>query len=392
MSASQIVILDYVVYKLTYDGDIFWKRVSGQARPDLEEIVQYISTGHKSESEIREEAAKIEQNDLPEMIEIARDAGNTHHANELQEILDGVTKDGGSTNKLAIQLATNLSKVPEDWAEFHPDGHKSVKLWVDSGRLYRLRFARNHSIVESFSGSWRQEISAVGSCDIIGRGKFWLKVDKVTNEVEWHREHDPKNVWQFGISRPEFSSDGITLEDAKKHLIKSSGPQVYHVTEEQGIVKYDVSGHNPNGEYFAAFASGDCDWAKGWAVHDNVVYWIRKDQLVCTSQEVNKAHKPELVAPWNIYDGAAECFVVAINGIIFVYNQVRNVIEWTKAIPGDAKNWGTDKPIWKELAVEWDGENANELVISAGAADNAHFLGVRNGDDIKLLSIHGACH
>lgn len=38
--------------------------------------------------------------------------------------------------------------------------------------------------------------------------------------------------------------------------------------------------------------------AKSWSVHGNVIYWIRKDQLVCPSKEVNEPRKPFNVVPW----------------------------------------------------------------------------------------------
>ncbi|KAK6511424.1 hypothetical protein TWF481_000341 [Arthrobotrys musiformis] len=389
MSTRQFIIADYTAYKLTTTNTILHKRITPSLRPDLEDLIQFISTPPKSPSEIKSAASKIEHRDLPQKIKAAREAGNTHHAAELQAILDAAAH--GDTDFI-VHLATNLSKTPTEWGVYHhpPTDHKISKIWVDAGNLYQLRRERGHSTIYSLSGH-QQLISSIGNNDIIGRGKLWLKVNADTNDVEWHGEHDSKNVWQFGIERPRFPEQTPSNPaEAKKHLLKSSGPEIYHVTENEGIVEYNLTGRNPRAEFFGSFGAGDCESATGWSVHDSVVYWIIKDQLVCSSKEVNEVRKPYDVVPWRIYDGSAGCFVVAVNGFIFVYNREKKVIEWTKTVKQDRMTWGEEKPVWEKFE-NWDGDNVDELVISAGAADNAHVLGVRDGDDIKFYSIEDVC-
>ncbi|KAK6334826.1 hypothetical protein TWF718_010272 [Orbilia javanica] len=333
-------------------------------------------------------ASEIEHFELPKQIQVAKDAGNIHHANELQGILDAANH--GDTNYI-VQLATNLAKAPTDWEPFHqaPAGHKVTKIWVDGGNLYQLRQERNHSIVYDLAGH-TQFISSVGTNDIIGRGKVWLKVGSESNEVEWHGEHDSKNVWQFGIPRPEFPTPVAATAEVKKHLIKSSGPQIYHITEDEGIVEYNLIGRNPHAEWFGTFGAGDCESAKGWTVHGDVIYWINKGQLVCSSKEVNEPRKPYDVVPWRIHNGAVGYFTIAINGFIFVYNKDKNAIEWTKTVSGDRANWNLENLAWEEFG-SWDGDDVDELVVSAGAADSAHFLGVRSGEDVQVCSIGDIC-
>ncbi|KAK6518149.1 hypothetical protein TWF506_005309 [Arthrobotrys conoides] len=270
-----------------------------------------------------------------------------------------------------------------EWVLYDGPGVPADRLWRDHWTVFSVRWQSGQTIVKALKlnesdHGYSADLVVSGRCEFSACDATWTRIDLDSGEVKWLNPHCR--------SKPNSESNWIKYSvgpfsgraSGTYHFLKDKGYDIYHVIEGVGInhIKAEVSSYmvfTPGkGREFCSLTSNETFKSSCYELHDDIIYWINDQDLVCKA----RGHKGPAV---KIYDGRATSFCISYDGILFVYNCDRDLVEHASAL----SNQPTANTVLNWVPIRWDQGTVKGMMASEDA------LVVHNGDDIKLYVTKG---